>query len=147
MKKNFSFLSILIILAMTLASTGCSDSNSPAPDAGGYVTNSSGLKYKDIMVGTGDTAEVGKTLSMHYVGTLTDGSKFDSSRDRGTPFEFTLGMGEVIQGWDEGVEGMKESGKRELVIPYQLAYGEQGIPGVIPAKSTLVFEVELLEVQ
>src|SRR3990167_5165903 len=145
MKKNFSFLSILIILAMTLASTGCSDSNSPAPDAGGYVTNSSGLKYKDIMVGTGDTAEVGKTLSMHYVGTLTDGSKFDSSRDRGTPFEFTLGMGEVIQGWDEGVEGMKESGKRELVIPYQLAYGEQGIPGVIPAKSTLVFEVELLE--
>ena len=147
MKKNFSFLSILIILAMTLASTGCSDSNSPAPDAGGYVTNSSGLKYKAIMVGTGDTAEVGKTLSMHYVGTLTDGSKFDSSRDRGTPFEFTLGMGEVIQGWDEGVEGMKESGKRELVIPYQLAYGEQGIPGVIPAKSTLVFEVELLEVQ
>ncbi|KKT76091.1 MAG: Peptidyl-prolyl cis-trans isomerase [Candidatus Peregrinibacteria bacterium GW2011_GWA2_44_7] len=77
MKKNFSFLSILIILAMTLASTGCSDSNSPAPDAGGYVTNSSGLKYKDIMVGTGDTAEVGKTLSMHYVGTLTDGSKFE----------------------------------------------------------------------
>jgi FKBP-type peptidyl-prolyl cis-trans isomerase len=113
----------------------------------GVITTKSGLKYKDLKVGTGDEAKAGKTVVVHYTGTFTDGKKFDSSLDRKEPFEFELGARMVIAGWDEGVAGMKVGGKRTLMIPYQLAYGERGRPPVIPAKSDLVFEVELLKVK
>jgi FKBP-type peptidyl-prolyl cis-trans isomerase len=104
------------------------------------------LKIEDVTVGTGTLAVSGKKVSVHYVGTLTNGNKFDSSRDRGTPFEFDLGAGQVIKGWDQGVAGMKVGGKRKLTIPPALAYGA-GSVGAIPPNSTLVFEVELLGVK
>jgi len=106
------------------------------------------LKIEDLVVGTGAEATVGKVISVHYTGTLTDGTKFDSSKDRGEPFEFTLGAGQVIQGWDKGFAGMKIGGKRKLTIPSSLGYGDTGTPGgPIPPKATLIFEVELLGVK
>jgi len=105
------------------------------------------LIIQDEKVGTGDTAVAGKKVTVNYVGTLTDGTKFDSSYDRGTPFSFNLGAGEVIQGWDQGVAGMMVGGKRKLTIPSSLGYGPQGIPGAIPGGATLIFEVELLSVE
>ena len=110
------------------------------------VTTDSGLKYEDVTVGEGAEAVAGKTVSVHYTGWLTDGQKFDSSKDRNDPFEFPLGAGMVIRGWDEGVQGMKVGGKRRLVIPPQLGYGARGAGGVIPPNATLMFEVELLGV-
>ena len=100
------------------------------------------LQIEDLVVGTGAEAQIGNTLSVHYKGTLLNGTMFDSSYNRGTPFQFPLGMGRVIQGWDQGVKGMKV-----LVIPPELAYGAAGVPGAIPPNSTLVFEVELLDVK
>ncbi|WKZ26129.1 MAG: FKBP-type peptidyl-prolyl cis-trans isomerase [bacterium] len=105
------------------------------------------LEIKDLVVGTGPEAVSGKIISVHYTGTLTDGTKFDSSVDRNEPFEFTLGAGQVIQGWDQGFNGMKVGGKRKLVIPASLGYGAQGAGGVIPPNATLVFEVELLGIR
>jgi FKBP-type peptidyl-prolyl cis-trans isomerase FkpA len=105
----------------------------------------SGLKYEDLVEGEGAVAEAGQTVTVHYTGWLTDGSKFDSSLDRDQPFQFRLGKGQVIRGWDEGVQGMKIGGKRKLTIPSQLGYGAAGAGGVIPANATLVFDVELLE--
>ena len=104
----------------------------------------SGLKYEDLVEGEGAVAEAGQTVSVHYTGWLTDGNKFDSSVDRNQPFEFALGRGMVIRGWDEGVQGMQVGGKRKLTIPPQLGYGARGAGGVIPPNASLVFEVELL---
>jgi FKBP-type peptidyl-prolyl cis-trans isomerase len=104
------------------------------------------LKIEDIKVGTGAEAVAGKLITVNYLGTLLDGTKFDSSYDRGTPFQFTLGAGEVIQGWDQGFAGMKVGGKRKLTIPSELGYGASAVGG-IPANSTLIFEVELLKVE
>lgn len=104
------------------------------------------LKIEDLEEGQGAVAQPGQTVSVHYTGRLTDGSKFDSSLDRGQPFSFKLGSGQVIQGWDRGVAGMKVGGRRKLTIPPDLAYGDRGFPPVIPPQSTLVFEVELLGV-
>jgi FKBP-type peptidyl-prolyl cis-trans isomerase FkpA len=106
----------------------------------------SGLKYDDTVVGDGATATKGQTVSVHYTGWLTNGEKFDSSKDRNDPFQFPLGAGRVIRGWDEGVQGMKVGGTRRLTIPPQLGYGAQGAGGVIPPNATLVFEVELLAI-
>ena len=105
------------------------------------------LQIEDVVVGTGAEAVKGKLVSVHYTGWLTDGKKFDSSKDRGQPFRFPLGRGQVIEGWDQGVQGMKVGGKRRLVIPPDLAYGATGVPPQIPPNSTLVFEVELLGVE
>jgi FKBP-type peptidyl-prolyl cis-trans isomerase len=107
----------------------------------------SGLEYEDSKEGAGAEAKAGQKVSVHYTGTLTDGTKFDSSRDRGRPFEFTLGVGEVIKGWDEGVAGMKVGGQRKLTIPPDLGYGSRGAGGVIPPNATLIFDVELLGVR
>lgn len=112
-----------------------------------YETTDSGLKYYDFEEGSGPAAEAGQTVSVHYTGWLLDGAKFDSSLDRLRPFVFVLGQGQVISGWDEGVAGMKAGGKRQLVIPPELGYGDRGSGGVIPPNATLVFDVELLEVQ
>lgn len=105
------------------------------------------LKIEDLVVGTGPEAVSGNLISVHYTGTLTNGTKFDSSKDRGEPFEFTLGAGQVIQGWDKGFNGMKIGGKRKLTIPSEMGYGAQGAGGVIPPNATLIFEVELLGVK
>jgi len=104
------------------------------------------LQIVDTTVGEGKEAILGKVVSVHYTGTLTDGTKFDSSVDRETPFQFTLGAGQVIQGWDQGVIGMKVGGKRTLTIPSDLAYGPTGRPGTIPPSATLIFDIELLDV-
>jgi FKBP-type peptidyl-prolyl cis-trans isomerase FkpA len=105
------------------------------------------LKIEDIKIGTGKKVKSGDFISIHYLGTLENGKKFDSSYDRGQPFEVQIGVGYVIQGWDQGVPGMKIGGKRKLTIPSDLGYGSREIPGVIPANSTLIFEVELIDIK
>ena len=119
--------------------TGCStESTKP---------KSAGLTITDLKEGSGRQTKLGDMLSVHYTGSLSDGPVFDSSVPRGQPFEFRLGAGQVIRGWEEGLVGMKEGGKRKLIIPYQLAYGERGRPPKIPPKAELTFEVELLRIQ
>ena len=113
---------------------------------GAVVTLAGGLKIQDIVVGTGDEATNSKLLSVHYVGTLENGKKFDSSIDRGQPFSFVIGSGQVIQGWEKGVLGMKVGGKRKLIIPASLGYGARGAGNMIPPNATLIFEVQLLAV-
>lgn len=115
------------------------------------IMTASGLQYEDVTVGSGDEAKAGVQVSVHYTGWLQNpdgsaGKKFDSSKDRGDPFEFPLGAGHVIKGWDEGVQGMKVGGVRKLIIPSSLGYGPRGAGGVIPPNATLIFEVELLGV-
>ena len=110
-------------------------------------TTPSGLTIEELNVGTGAPATAGQNVKVHYTGWLTNGTRFDSSRDRGDPFEFPLGAGRVIKGWDEGVQGMKVGGKRKLTIPPGLGYGARGAGGVIPPNATLMFDVELLGVK
>ncbi|ARV57896.1 peptidylprolyl isomerase [Nostocales cyanobacterium HT-58-2] len=111
------------------------------------VTTPSGLKYIDLVEGTGATPKTEQTVVVHYTGTLEDGTKFDSSRDRNRPFSFKLGVGQVIKGWDEGLSTMKVGGRRQLIIPSELGYGARGAGGVIPPNATLIFDVELLKIQ
>jgi FKBP-type peptidyl-prolyl cis-trans isomerase FkpA len=126
------------------------DSSHPRTRKAAMNTTSSGLQYEDSVVGSGAEASAGRPVRVHYTGWLYEngqaGAKFDSSKDRGDPFEFDLGAGMVIRGWDEGVQGMKVGGTRRLVIPPQLGYGARGAGGVIPPNATLLFEVELLGV-
>lgn len=114
---------------------------------GSEVTTPSGLRYTDLTVGGGAQPKPGQTAVVHYTGWLMDGKKFDSSKDAGRPFTFRLGQGQVIKGWDEGVATMKVGGKRQLIVPPDLAYGSRGAGGVIPPNATLKFEVELLELR
>jgi len=118
----------------------------PGGGAGAEVTTASGLRYTDLAVGNGPSPRPGQTAVVHYTGTLLNGTKFDSSRDRGQPYSFALGTGSVIKGWDEGVATMKVGGRRKLVVPPALGYGATG-QGTIPPNATLVFDVELLDVK
>lgn len=120
--------------------------NQTATNPQGYIPSQTQMKVEDLVKGTGKEVKSGDTIVIHYNGTLTNGTKFDSSYDRGTPFETQIGVGRVIQGWDEGVVGMKVGGKRRLTIPPELGYGDQAV-GPIPANSTLIFEVELVDVK
>jgi FKBP-type peptidyl-prolyl cis-trans isomerase len=122
------------------------NTNAPTKVTGAPTKTASGLEYWDIKPGTGPTAATGQKVRVHYTGWLTTGKKFDSSVGS-NPFSFTIGAGEVIKGWDEGVAGMKVGGRRQLRIPPALAYGERGYPGAIPPNSTLIFDVELVSVQ
>ena len=134
-------------LGVACGSSSGSESDSEVNMAEETITTPSGLQIKVLVAGTGEAASAGKIAVVHYTGWLLDGAKFDSSVDRGTPFEFPLGAGRVIKGWDEGVAAMNVGGKVELIIPPDLAYGAQGAGGAIPPNATLKFEVELLELK
>ncbi|MGC1308695.1 MAG: FKBP-type peptidyl-prolyl cis-trans isomerase [Phormidesmis sp.] len=131
---------------VTGSTTGGNAVTNPAADANNIVTTDSGLKYEVIAEGDGAQPQPGNRVFVHYVGTLEDGTKFDSSRDRGRPFDFTIGQGQVIKGWDEGVGMMKVGDRRKLIIPPELGYGARGAGGVIPPNATLIFDVELLRI-
>lgn len=139
----------LLLLALTAGLTGC---NTTPPEPEHKAQNrpppvKDEFKIDDVKVGTGAEAKEGSAVKVHYTGTLKNGTKFDSSLDKGDPFDFTIGKGMVIKGWDQGVVGMKVGGKRKLTIPHELGYGERGSPPKIPGKATLLFEIELLEVK
>lgn len=160
MKTNTAVIVIVIIIVVAIGvlllrnkssqSAKNTMSDQPSTTAGfeslQVATQSAGLQSEDIVVGTGAEAKQGNTVSVHYTGVLTDGTKFDSSKDRNEPFTFLLGQGDVIKGWDQGVVGMKVGGKRKLTIPPELGYGPRAV-GPIPANATLIFEVELLDVK
>lgn len=138
LSKNFVFLFLLGIFLLPHVGHAAEEA---------MVKTSSGLQYADLKVGQGEIAQRGQKVTVHYTGTLVDGTKFDSSKDRNKPFSFVLGVGQVIKGWDEGVEGMKIGGTRKLVIPSQLGYGSRGAGSTIPPNATLVFIVELLDLR
>ena len=144
-QKIFTLWIVLMVFAVAGA-WAQTDNSSPTKVTGKSKSTASGTEYWDITVGTGATATPGKTVTVHYTGWLTNGKKFDSSVDRGQPFVFPLGGGQVIKGWDEGVAGMKVGGKRQLKVPPAAGYGAQGAGGVIPPNATLIFDVELLGV-
>jgi FKBP-type peptidyl-prolyl cis-trans isomerase len=142
------FVFFAFALSAAVSGRAQTDTSSPTKVTGKPKSTSSGLQYWDITVGTGATANAGKTVTVHYTGWLDKGGKkFDSSVDKGQPFMFQLGAGQVIKGWDEGVSGMKIGGKRQLRIPPELGYGPRGFGGVIPPNATLIFDVELLGVK
>lgn len=150
--KQESAIAATLTTATPVATTNVTENNTliannHMSDASKVVTTPSGLKYEEITEGTGATPTPGQTVTVHYTGTLEDGTKFDSSRDRNRPFSFTIGVGQVIQGWDEGLSTMKVGGRRTLIIPPELGYGSRGAGGVIPPNATLVFDVELLGVK
>jgi len=131
----------------TPAVPGTQAAGGPPAVSGEPTVTASGLQIIDIKVGSGNSPQAGQTVVVHYTGWLADGTKFDSSVDRGQPFSFTIGTGQVIKGWDEGVATMKVGGKRRLTIPAELGYGEGGYPPVIPANAQLIFDVELLDIR
>lgn len=143
--KRTAFVLFLVMSACSKVSEPTGSDFKPA-EAPPEPPGPTKLEIVDEQVGTGAVANSGDSVKVHYTGTLMSGRKFDSSRDRGEPFEFTLGQGSVIKGWDQGVVGMKVGGKRKLTIPYELAYGEQGSPPNIPPKAALKFDVELISV-
>lgn len=133
-------------LGQPQATLQVASANSTENNMEDVVTTDSGLQYVDIVEGVGATPNTGDTVVVHYTGTLENGNKFDSSRDRGQPFSFKVGVGQVIKGWDEGVGSMKVGGRRKLIIPPDLGYGARGAGGVIPPNATLIFDVELLRI-
>lgn len=140
MKFNLS----LTLLILVILIQGCGNKNLGEIEV---TTTESGLQYIEIVEGTGASPKAGDLVVVHYTGMFLDGKKFDSSVDRNEPFQFVIGQGQVIAGWDEGVMSMKIGGKRKLTIPPHLAYGERGAGGVIPPNATLEFEVELIEIK
>ena len=140
---------IAALLALAVAPAGCARKKTGSSAPGAHTGSAAGgVVIEEVKVGSGATASPGKTVSVHYTGRLTDGTKFDSSYDRGQPIDFLLGKGVVIKGWDQGIEGMQVGGKRKLTIPPELAYGARGTPGgPIPPNATLVFDVELVAVK
>lgn len=127
-----------------LMNSALNQANADSPKT---VTTPSGLQYIDVKEGTGPNPETKDTVVVHYTGTLEDGTKFDSSRDRDELFEFTIGVGQVIKGWDEGLASMKVNGRRTLIVPSNLGYGARGAGGVIPPNATLIFDVELIAIK
>jgi FKBP-type peptidyl-prolyl cis-trans isomerase len=140
-------VTLLAVTGLGGAQTAKVAASGPTKVTGDPIKTTSGLEYWDIKVGTGAVAETGQQVKVDYTGWLTSGKKFDSSVGTGHPFDFKLGASQVIKGWDEGVVGMKVGGKRQLRIPPDLAYGEKGYPGVIPANATLIFDVRLVDVK
>jgi peptidylprolyl isomerase len=138
---------VLSLSLVILILSGCGMFNQNSAGSGNLITTESGLQYEDLVKGTGASPQNGQNVVVHYTGKLDDGSVFDSSLSRNQPFVFTLGVGQVIKGWDEGIASMQVGGKRRLVIPPKLGYGSQGAGGVIPPNATLDFEVELLGIQ
>ena len=154
MNYRYVVAGLILLVGVAIYVTACAKKGQDQAAAGAtttagpsIVTTADGLQYQVLTPGTGAVAAAGHMVSVHYTGWLTDGKKFDSSVDRGQPFQFNLGAGQVIKGWDEGVAGMKVGEKRKLTIPANLGYGERGAGGVIPPNATLVFDVELLGVQ
>jgi FKBP-type peptidyl-prolyl cis-trans isomerase len=153
-KLRISCAAVLVAVGLLSAQTAnhrttpvrVPNTNAPTKVTGDGVKTDSGLQYWDIKVGTGDEAKSGDHVKVHYTGWFTTGKKFDSSVDAHQPYSFTLGQGNVIKGWDEGVAGMKVGGKRQLRIPPELAYGENGYKGIVPPNATLIFDVQLLAV-
>jgi peptidylprolyl isomerase len=156
MKKRLLAAAMILVAAVAVAQTAPAkpkvkvvppNTSAPTRVTGDGVKTDSGLQYWEIRVGNGELAKEGSHVRVHYTGWLTTGKKFDSSVDRGQPFDFTIGNGEVIKGWEEGVAGMKVGGKRQLRIPPELGYGADGSPPDIPANATLIFDIQLLGVQ